>query len=72
MVYIEATDGGGDSGSETVTNGNDTQLVISGRNRTSYDISMVATSAHLPSAFVGPVSTGGLWQLWLASWCTMR
>ena len=50
VVYFEATDGGTDSGSETVTNGTIKQLLITGRNRSSYDISMVAVSAHLPSS----------------------
>lgn len=61
VVYFEAMDGGADSGSETVANSSATQLVISGRNRASYDISMVVTSAFLPSTVVGPVSTEGEW-----------
>jgi len=61
VIYFEATDGGTDSGSQMVTNGSISQLVIMGRNRGSYDISVVATSAHLPSAVVGPVSTEGEW-----------
>ena len=61
VVYFEATDGGTDSGSETVTNGTIKQLLITGRNHSSYDISMVAVSTHLPSSIVGPVSTESEW-----------
>ena len=67
MVYFEATDGGTDSGSETVTNGTIKQLLITGRNRSSYDISMVAVSAHLPSSIVGPVSTESEWLYFLCN-----
>ena len=52
MIYFEATDGGTDSGSVTVTGGSTAQEVITGRNRDSYDITIVATSDHLPSTVV--------------------
>ena len=56
-----------DSGSEIVTNGTINQLLITGRNRASYDISMVAVSAHLPSSIVGPVSTESEWLYFLCN-----
>ena len=55
VIYYQATDGGTDSGNRRVTSGSTDQFDITGRNRDSYDITIVATSDHLPSAVVGPV-----------------
>ena len=56
MIYYQATDGGTDSGNRTVTGGSIDHVDITGRNRGSYDITIVSTSDHLPSTVVGPVN----------------
>ena len=61
VIYYQATDGGTDSGNETVTGGSTDQEVITDRNRGSYDITIMATSNHLPSTVVGPVGTTREW-----------
>ena len=56
----------------TITNGTINQLLITGRNRASYNISMVVVSAHLPSSIVGPVSTESEWLYFLCNWLNHR
>ena len=61
MIYYQATEGGTDAGFVAVTDGNTDRVDSTGRNRNSYDITIVATSDHIPSTVVGPVGTIGEW-----------
>ena len=57
VIYYQATDGGTDAGNMVITGGSTDQFDITGKNRDSYNITIVATSQHLPSTVVGPVGT---------------
>ena len=61
VIYYQATDGGTDSGSVTVTGDNPGQEVIPGRSRHIYAITIVATSDHLPSTVIGPIGATSEW-----------
>ena len=52
MIYYEATSGGADTGSATVSDASITTYAITGRTRDMYTVRIVILSVYLPSIVV--------------------